>query len=248
MIVSDLFTPLPQIPQPCALTIGCFDGVHLGHQHLLQKLKEAGYPVVFTFTNHPLEVIKKESVPVLCTLKHKLQLLKQRGVQHVLLATFTPALATQTYVDFFKDLKKTLPFSHLILGKGAALGKGREGNEERVQNLCKELSFQVTYLDKMCVNGAPISSGRIREQIQAGNLKEVAQLLGRPYSIYSLYDTTLRGVSTQGLCQLPPGKYPISCLGRSGHAEIMPGIACLTLPHFVPKSLTPIEIFFEEIT
>lgn len=165
------------------LTIGTFDGVHIGHQTLLNRLKAvAPTSVVFTFENHPYTVVKNITIPHLSTLPHRLALFEKMGIDFTILAPFTESFAKQTARDFLSQLKGKIPFSYLILGHDAKIGHDRIGD---LSELGKELSFKVEYLDPVQKNGKVISSSEIRKSIQEGKLTEASSLLGRPYSIFA---------------------------------------------------------------
>ena len=163
---------------PYALTIGNFDGLHRGHQHLISALKKTGLQTAaLTFSNHPSEVLKSEKpAPLLCTPEHKLRLLEQAGVDLVIFLPFTKELAAESYDHFLKNLKAHLCFTHLILGKGSALGNRQLGVQEKVEALGKTLGFYAEYIDKFL----EVSSGAIRKALLAGDLAAAHLLLGRP--------------------------------------------------------------------
>ncbi|MFC2049050.1 riboflavin biosynthesis protein RibF [Chlamydiota bacterium] len=174
---------LPHLKGLLALSIGNFDGIHLGHQAILKRLKELAPQIaVFTFTNHPAEVLRGASISRLTTLAHRLALLEKWGVDHVILATFTHAFAEQSAETFLRALKMQIPFSHLILGHDAAIGHDRRRD---LQSLSKPLAFALEYLEPVTLNSQIVSSSAIRKHILAGELKQASALLGRPYSIFA---------------------------------------------------------------
>lgn len=203
---------VPSFSSPIGLTIGSFDGVHLGHQFLLKTLRSLigpeGILTALTFSNHPADVIPgRTKTPLLCSLAYKLQLLEREGVDLAIVLAFTQALSEVPYDLFIKNIFDKLPFSELVLGKGAAFGKARQGNEERLTKLGEEIGFRATYLNKENALGAACSSGRIRSALTQGNLKEVATLLGRPYALSGELKNKI--INTTNLCLPPPGDYPV---------------------------------------
>jgi riboflavin kinase/FMN adenylyltransferase len=174
---------IPVLPdKTLALSIGNFDGFHLGHKQIIARLKEKGTSFVLTFSNHPLEVLSGSSPsPILCSTDEKLRLLKEFGVDFVILLEFTPELAQQPYDVFLKKIHQKLPFSYLVLGKGDAFGHKRQGDEIRVKSLESELKFTAEYLPKLEYAGEPISSRRIREALKNNQLKLAENMLGRTY-------------------------------------------------------------------
>ncbi len=214
MIIVDEISQIPSLPAPLALTIGSFDGIHLGHLAILQRLKKYGTSAVLTFKNHPSQVLsQRPPSPLLCTPEHKLLLLEQARVDLVVLLAFTSAFSEQPFDLFLKTLRTAYPFTLLILGKGASFGKNKQGDEPHVRELGQELGFFVEYLEKTTVQGEVVSSGRIRAHIEKGELPLASALLGRPYSIYGpLIKNTL---SLKHLCHPPEGSYPVKINHRS---------------------------------
>ena len=173
---------------PLIVTIGNFDGVHLGHQHVLQKVvslakQQHRLSGAITFKNTPIEVLRP-STPVenLCSLNQKIELIERLGIDSLFLLEFTKDFSLQTPEEFLAKL----PISHLILGHDARFGKDREGDKDLVLALSKELGFNVEYLPPFALNGQIISSSAIRNLIKEGRLNEAKQMLGRTYSIRSI--------------------------------------------------------------
>ena len=224
MQITHSIEEIPSLNPPIALTIGTFDGVHLGHKRLIDQLhlltKEGGTKVAFTFKNHPYEALHpKTQIPRLCTIDHKIRLLEEYGIDLLVLLDFTEQFAEKSYRAFIEELRGKLPFAHLVLGKGAVLGNNQEGSEEKMHELGKELNFSVHYLEKRHTDGEIISSKRIRILIQAGKLDEASNLLGRPFSIYSSQKPDLiekrraRFIFSE-LCQMPQGEYEAEVAGK----------------------------------
>lgn len=178
MIIVHKIEDIPPLSSPIALTIGMFDGVHLGHQSILQELKKYGTAVVFTFSNHPSEILRNHQPHLLCSPEKKVKLLKQNGIDCTIILPFTQEFANQPYDLFLKNLKKHLPFKFLILGKGAAFGHKNKGDEAHVKALESQLDFTAIYLEKQSCNGQPISSKKIRELILSEQYEQAAALLG----------------------------------------------------------------------
>lgn len=155
---------IPKISPPIALTIGVFDGVHLGHQHLIKILKTYGKPVVITFSNHPITVFTpNRSLTLLTTPEEKASRLEKLGVELIIQLPFTTELKETPYDTFLKKIHAKLPFETFIVGENAAFGKNREGTIKECQKLGEKLHFQAIALPKFEVDGAPVSSGRIRK-------------------------------------------------------------------------------------
>ena len=210
------------IDQPIGLTIGNFDGLHLGHRHLLEKLRERTTPegtvAVLTFTNHPSQVIRNyPPSPLIYPLEQKLRLLEEAGVDLTILLTFTKEFSEKSYDQFLKEVHQAIPFSFFMLGEGDVLGNARQGIELRVKDLGKILDFQAFYPKKESLDGELLSSGRIRECIQQGDLRLASHLLGRPYSLFGQIKEG--AISLKGLCLPPPHDYQVTILF---HDELLP--------------------------
>lgn len=202
---------------PLSLTIGNFDGVHLGHQAVLSSL--FGQKVVFTFSNHPVEVLKNRPFFRLATPSHRLRLLEEYGVDTTIIVPFTEGFSKQSADNFLVLVRAAVPFSHLILGHDAVIGHGRHGNTRHLKALAERLAFHLTYLEPVVFSGGIVSSSRLRKLIQEGSFKEAAALLNRPYSIRAIVEPgeqqgRLLGFQTanlkvHNLCLPPLGVYVV---------------------------------------
>lgn len=187
MEILQTLTPPRSFCPPCGLTIGSFDGVHLGHQQLLRyvrkKVGPQGSLCVLTFSNHPSHILpNREPLSLISSPEDKLHYLQSYGVDIVYLLPFTLELAQLSYEQFLHLVKDSYPFELLVLGEGATLGKKREGTSETIAALGKKLQFSVEYLPKYTVDGEIVSSGKIRECLQKGDLAKAKRLLGHPLS------------------------------------------------------------------
>ncbi len=170
------------------LTIGVFDGVHRGHQRILQALAsgahQAGAPaVVVTFWPHPATVLGGAEVKCLTTPAERAELLEQQGVDVVVTLTFDRALANTSAQEFVSQLRKPLDFRHLLIGYDFALGKGREGNAARLIDIGAKSGFEVEVIPAVSDESGVISSTEIRKLVATGSIAEAAGLLGHPYSL-----------------------------------------------------------------
>jgi riboflavin kinase/FMN adenylyltransferase len=210
-LITDL-NKIPKPDRPSALTIGTFDGVHLGHQALLQHLRDklppGGILTVLTFSNHPSHLFTPDSpTPLIYPPLHKAKHLFESGVDCVILVPFTKEFAQTPYDDFLEKLKTSLSFSYLAFGAGAVFGKNREGNETKIRHLAPRLNFEVDYLPKFLLDGSPVSSGRIRTLISQADFSAVKSCLGRPYSLMGRLSEDL--MHFPGICLPPEGAYPV---------------------------------------
>lgn len=237
--------------QPLVMMIGNFDGMHRGHRAVLrqaQTLAREGQVIALTFRNHPSEVLKPEQPALLlCTLPHKLQLLQQAGIDTILLLPFTRYLAQHSARSFIEHVRQFIPFSHLVLGHDATLGRDRQGDRSTMNQLGMEWGFQVHYLEEYRYEGKPVSSTRIREALQQGDFMQVEELLERPYSIYGPVmigagkgkhlGFPTANINVTGLCLPPLGVYAIEVIH---HSRRIQGIANLGVAPTVKQDHSPI--------
>ena len=171
------------------LTIGSFDGVHLGHQQIIHALVNQAHKnkqpaVVVTFHPHPLLVIKEETRPFYLTLPEKrAQYLAELGVDFVLTYNFSKETSLLNAEEFIRVLHQRLHFSQLWVGYDFALGKNREGTPDRLKELGELFGFLLKEIPPFYVKVELISSSRIRRSIREGNMREAAAFLGRPFQI-----------------------------------------------------------------
>ena len=171
------------------LAIGVFDGVHLGHKHLISQLvkqaKERGLMSgVVTFRQHPEEVLYPQSeVAFLTSLAERSKLLKDEGVDIVVPLSFTSKLARLSAPEFVNLLQKHLRMRGLVIGADFALGRNREGGADALRRLGEELDFSVTVVPPVVLDGEIVSSTAIRKALAEGNVKKVSNLTGRIFSL-----------------------------------------------------------------
>ncbi|MEQ6292017.1 bifunctional riboflavin kinase/FAD synthetase [Vogesella sp. GCM10023246] len=173
---------------PCALTIGNFDGVHLGHQRMLARLRDEadarGLPTaLLTFEPHPREFFAKGQPPArLAVLRDKLQFLAQGNlVDYVFIYRFNHAFSRMAAEDFVQQvLLQELKSRYLLIGDDFQFGADRKGNFELLQN-CRD--FVTEAMPSVLVAGERASSTLVRDRLAAGDLDSAARLLGRPYQV-----------------------------------------------------------------
>lgn len=177
-------------PDATALTIGNFDGVHLGHRALLARLRAAAerehlLPAALTFEPHPREFFAPKSAPArLSTLREKLELLAEEGIALASVCRFDARFAALTARAFIENiLVNSLKTRYLIVGDDFCFGAGREGNFAMLCEAGKHYGFQVERMDGVLLQGERVSSSAVRSALAAGEMEHAARLLGRPYSI-----------------------------------------------------------------
>lgn len=178
----------PELRKPIVLTIGNFDGVHLGHQHILETVKTKaaqsdGSSALLTFSNPPQTILSPDKrLKLLTTLDEKLTLIEAFNIDVALALPFTTEFASQTAEAFLGELTKHVSLDHLVLGYDSRIGKDRMGDKKQVKTYAKAHGFDVTYCDEIVVNGEIVSSSRIRTLIEGGNLQQAEVYLGRQFS------------------------------------------------------------------
>lgn len=171
------------------VTIGSFDGVHLGHQKILKQLVDQAHSkdepaVVVTFYPHPAVVLGKgTNGGYLSTPDERADLLGSYGVDYVVTLPFTRELAALTALEFMQILSSHLGLTHLLVGYDFALGRQREGNVERLQEIGKQLGYQLDVFQPVEIGDTPVSSSQIRRLIRGGDVQSAAGLLGRLYAV-----------------------------------------------------------------
>ena len=170
------------------LTVGVFDGVHLGHKHLLEQLIDWSSPScissVITFSNRPITVFRPGTFPsYLTTPEHKVTLLQEAGIELVVPLEFTEELSQVTARQFAELLSGTMRMKGLVLGPDSALGRGREGDLAFMQAEGERLGFWVRSVEPLEFNGQAVKSRVVRETLVAGDVSRGAGLLGRNHTL-----------------------------------------------------------------
>jgi len=181
---------LSQAPHGCVLTIGNFDGVHRGHQALLQGLRAEGRArglpvVVMIFEPQPLELFAADKAPARLTrLREKLRYLAESGVDYVVCLRFDRRFAALTAQAFISDLLvKRLGVQFLAVGDDFRFGAGRQGDFLLLQKAGAEFGFDITSTQTFCHGGVRISSTAVRQALAEDNLEQAENLLGHPFII-----------------------------------------------------------------
>lgn len=172
------------------LTIGVFDGVHLGHQYLISQLvaqarQQNLLSGVITFRHHPQEVLQPETkLPFLTDLIERNNLLSNEGVKIIIPLTFTAESARLSARQFLSLLKRYLRLRGLVIGDDFALGRNREGNADALRALGQEMDFSVSVVPAVIKDGEVVSSTTIRKALANGDMKRVRSLAGRPFNLH----------------------------------------------------------------
>jgi riboflavin kinase/FMN adenylyltransferase len=179
-----------EIARPTVLTLGVFDGLHLGHQLIMSTVVEraralGAVPTVITFDPHPRAVLHSESAPpLLQTFDQKIEAFGVLGVEQTIVVRFTKAFAQIEAEDFLRDVvRERLHAVEVYLGRGFAFGRNRAGNIELLRQVSRELGFRAEEVPEVRLRGQRISSSRIRELLIEGRVNLARRMLGRPYGV-----------------------------------------------------------------
>ncbi len=175
--------------ESCDLTIGSFDGVHLGHQAIIKKMaahaRQNGNPaVVLTFFPHPSVVLRgRKPAFYISRPEEKAELLGMLGVDYVITQPFDEELSRVSALDFIQRLVEQLNFKDLWIGEDFALGHDREGDRNFLAELGQEIGFKVHVVAPVFKGGEVVSSTRVREALRSGDVARVETYLGRPFTL-----------------------------------------------------------------
>jgi riboflavin kinase/FMN adenylyltransferase len=173
------------------VTIGTFDGVHMGHREVISELKRLssslrGESVVFTFEPHPRIVIapQEDSLRLLSTKNEKIHLMEEIGLDHLVIYPFTEAFSKLSYNEFVTTiLVGQMKISSLVVGYDHRFGQGRKGDFNSLEMLSKLLNFKVEQLSQLLVDNKVVSSTKIRSALEVGNIITANHLLGYHYTL-----------------------------------------------------------------
>ncbi len=173
------------------ITIGSFDGIHLGHRRLMEMTKDSALElnsasVVLTFYPHPLKVIHPETkINLITTFEKKIELIEETGVDYLIYITFTPEFANMEPEDFVKNIivKKLNPLK-IIVGHDFGFGANKSGNIALLEKLSKEFGFELAVIEPVVIDNEIVSSTLIRRLVITGKVCAVKRFLGRDYSVH----------------------------------------------------------------
>lgn len=228
----------PFAPRSTVITVGTFDGVHRGHVALLEALaavaREEGLPrVVVTFHPHPLRVVRPDAAPPLLTTRtEKVELLAQAGAGRVVFLRFDSALADYSPERFVEEiLVARLGLARLVIGYDHGFGRDRSGDAGTLRDIGARLGFRVDVVPPVHAGDGAISSTRIRNALETGDVRTAALGLGRPYSFRGLvvrgdgrgralgYPTANLRIEDAEKLVPAEGIYAVHVHGRTGTAQ-----------------------------
>jgi riboflavin kinase / FMN adenylyltransferase len=209
---------LPPLPGGSTVTVGSFDGMHLGHQAVLKEIADraaaAGRAsVLVTFEPHPLEVVNPQAAPPLLTTgPERGEFLAQTALDYVVLLRFDQRMAGLSPEEFVKSvLLERCQVRELVIGHDHGFGRGRSGSVETLRRLGAEHGFEVDVVDPVDLGDQHVSSSRIRRAVAGGDLETARRMLGRPYQVSGRVEPgegrgRQIGVPTINLSDIPPQK------------------------------------------
>lgn len=179
-----------EIQRPTVLTLGVFDGLHLGHQLIMRTVVERAHdtgavPTVITFDPHPRAVLHPDSAPpLLQTLDQKVEGFGVLGIEQTIVVHFDEAFSETRAEDFLNEVvKERLQAREVYLGCGFAFGHGREGNIELLRRASQELGFLADEVPEVRFRNQRVSSSKVRQLLAEGKVNLARRLLGRPYGV-----------------------------------------------------------------
>ncbi|NWF89646.1 MAG: bifunctional riboflavin kinase/FAD synthetase [Ignavibacteriaceae bacterium] len=205
------------------LTIGTFDGIHLGHQEILRKLFERSKfhkarNLLITFHPHPRKVISKANgLKLLSTPDEKISILKELGLDNLFIINFTADFSQQLPLDFIKNyIINKIGLKEIVIGHDHKFGKGREGTSETLKALGVDFKFDITVVNEFKFNGDVVSSTKIRNALIEGDILKANSLLGRNYSFTG---TVIEGDKRGRLLG-----YPTANVKLEDNDKLLPGL------------------------
>jgi riboflavin kinase/FMN adenylyltransferase len=242
-----------------AAAFGVFDGVHIGHRRILDRVLELAHlldavPTVITFDTHPRAIVSADRPPrLLTTLPQRLRLLGEAGIEAAVLLPFGPAMAAMAPADFlhtFVFAPQGPDMLALCVGSAWRFGRQGSGDVDTLMAVARPFGCRVESVPEVLVAGRPVSSTRIREEILAGRLEQAAALLGHPFAVAGVVargkgrgratlDCPTANIQDPDLVLPPSGVYAARAR-RMGREPLLPGVAYVgSSPTFAPEGAVP---------
>lgn len=210
----------PTLPYAVATT-GTFDGVHIGHQRIIQRLNQVaekfgGESVLLTFDPHPRQVLQPEvNLNLLTTLTEKIALLEKTGLQHLIIHPFTLEFSRTSSLDFVRDLLvNRIGVKKLVIGYDHHFGRNREGSFEHLKEFGPVYGFDVEEISAQLIDEVAVSSTKVRNALNSGAVEQAKDYLGHPY--------TIQGVVTAGQQLGRTLGFPTANLQLESHHKLIP--------------------------
>ena len=185
----NIYRNIEQLPafRNAVVTVGSFDGVHLGHRRIFEYVCKAaerigGESVVVTFDPHPQTVLHPErDFFQLYTLEENAALIAEAGIGHLVVLPFTAEFAQLTFQDFLNFLIKKIGLRAIVMGPDHNFGKNREGNRDTMREICAKNSIEIIIIPELILEENKVRSSKIRQHIENKNIAEAEKLLGHPW-------------------------------------------------------------------
>ncbi len=256
----EIILGIDQIKNPFVnpvVTLGNFDGIHLGHQRIFEKVIEEakkihGESVVITFDPHPLKILHPEKCPPLLTpFRKKMMLIEKTGIEKVLCIPFTRAFAEISPLEFVQQvLVERIKAKKIIVGYNYRFGKGKIGNVETLKNHCQLFNVEVEVVAALKVHDTIVSSSKIRELLKEGEVEKASTLLGKDYSVIG---RVIEGARRGHLLGFPTANLEISdelypkpgvyAVGVEWHSQLFNGVANIGFNPTFDSKVFSIEVF-----
>ncbi len=221
------------ILRPTVMTLGVFDGLHIGHQRIMKKVVErakaiGAVPTVMTFDPHPRAVLYPDSAPpLLQTLDQRLANFEVLGIEQAIIIPFDEDFAAIEAEEFLTEIvHERLQAIEVYLGKGFAFGKRRAGNIDLLRKLSGELGFYADEVDEVALRGQRVSSSAIRKLLSHGKINLARRMLGRPYGVEGVIERGAQRGRTIGFptANLKPHNRVIPKFGVYATATLVEGV------------------------
>jgi riboflavin kinase / FMN adenylyltransferase len=219
------------------VTTGTFDGVHIGHHQIILRMRDYaaqinGETVVLTFYPHPRIVLYPEdnNIRLINSLDEKVQLIGQKGIDHLIIAQFTKEFSRMTSSAFVRDiLHNTIGTRKLVIGYDHHFGRNREGSMEDLKEFAPLYGFDVDEVQQLSVNDVPVSSTKIRKALEAGDLSTAEAFLGYPYF--------LNGTVVEGDKLGREIGFPTANIDLNDNMKLIPGVGVYAVKVYVADKI-----------
>lgn len=181
-----VFNPNEPLNTPTSVALGTFDGLHVGHMAIINKLREEGHyrKCVFTFSNSPVSVAAKVDIKYVVSQEEKANLLEKSGVDYLLTTEFNEEIMSLTAEEFFdKYIVNILDAKEIFVGYNYTFGKNKSGTTQVLKELCDKHGITLNVMPPVFVEDEPVSSTRIRKEVASGNVALAGKLLGRNITV-----------------------------------------------------------------
>lgn len=242
-----VYTEISTLPSfnKAVVTIGTFDGVHLGHSKIIDQLKHEadhikGETVIITFHPHPRKIVGTDqpTINLINSLEEKTALLEKSGIHHLVIIPFTEAFANLSASEYVEDFLIKYFHPHtLIIGYDHRFGRGRQGDFNLLEDYSRNMQFRLIEISPHLLKESAISSTRIRQHLLAGNVEEANELLGYAYFF--------EGVVVEGNRLGRTIGYPTANLNMGDEEKLVPGNGVYAIVIKLAQNKTAADVFYK---